>query len=647
MYGLDTIEILLAIWSELPDLIGDAWVNLEPILRELLEQWLSSGDDEDRADALIRLESVLEESAPAILQRLDSYQTQVDDQRSRSALPHIYIEQDKSSISTREKGGPIGLDTGESVIITGDSNHVVQKLEQLLAEPEHRVTRYTDISCPDKVSINTPRFMVFVRLTMKPSPYSIENKGMQVLVDEVVQVYLEAPGFTALNKQIQEIQILPDADSPAVVFELQPLELGFHDIVLDFFQANQPIGTITFKVEVTSYEVAEEQARIQAREVSLDPDQRHPDLVLHIAWQEMQEQLIFTLIREGGASFHSFAPITFKSDPATQAAALFKNLTTLSEQRDVVADEILGRRRYLTTEDIDRRLKMLGQDLWKRMIPDELKDIYERERQEWVDRSMLVFSDEPHLPWELLWPYGRGWEDDGPWCMSMRLGRWLRRDEQGNGSVRAPSIIDLNTLAVLAPSDSGLEMAQKEREWLRNWIDEQGINDASPIEASWKSAVDLLEMGGYNWIHVASHGSFYPTSPDEYASLWFKGEIALTPGHIVGPKIEEYMEQNHPGIFFNACHAGRLGWSLTGLGGWANRLISCGAGMFLGPLWTVTDGAALTFAKALYTHLQNGETIAEATRQARKESRQKGDPTWLAYSLYAHPNAVVHLESSG
>jgi CHAT domain-containing protein len=61
--------------------------------------------------------------------------------------------------------------------------------------------------------------------------------------------------------------------------------------------------------------------------------------------------------------------------------------------------------------------------------------------------------------------------------------------------------------------------------------------------------------------------------------------------------------------------------------------------MFVGPLWEVSDGGALNFARAFYTALLDGETVAEATRQGREAARAAGDPTWAAYSVYAHPNA--------
>jgi hypothetical protein len=53
----------------------------------------------------------------------------------------------------------------------------------------------------------------------------------------------------------------------------------------------------------------------------------------------------------------------------------------------------------------------------------------------------------------------------------------------------------------------------------------------------------------------------------------------------------------------------------------------------------VTDDSALTFAQVWYRAIFDGKAVAAATREARLTAQDDGDPTWLAYSLYAHPNA--------
>ncbi|HSN88522.1 MAG TPA: CHAT domain-containing protein, partial [Thermoanaerobaculia bacterium] len=68
-----------------------------------------------------------------------------------------------------------------------------------------------------------------------------------------------------------------------------------------------------------------------------------------------------------------------------------------------------------------------------------------------------------------------------------------------------------------------------------------------------------------------------------------------------------------------------------------------GAGAFIGPYWSVRDQAAGSFARAFYRELLTGEPIGEAARRARLEVREKhpGNPTWLAYTVYADPLARV------
>ena len=258
---------------------------------------------------------------------------------------------------------------------------------------------------------------------------------------------------------------------------------------------------------------------------------------------------------------------------------------------------------------------------------------------------MLVLSDEPYLPWELVWPYdASGWEDAGPWCSTLRMTRWLRKDAQGNGNEKPPAQLRLQKWSVLAPTYSllpNLAGARKERQALLDIATHHGVVDVSPSTATWRAVIEHLESGAYDWLHAAAHGSFYPETPDADSALWLEEDRALTPNAVVGPAIERHLRTERPAFFFNACQVGRQDWALTQLGGWANRLISAGAGLFIAPMWEVSDSGALAFAQAFYTDLLNGRTVAEAAHAGRLAARRTGDPTWLAYSVYAHPNARI------
>jgi CHAT domain-containing protein len=72
--------------------------------------------------------------------------------------------------------------------------------------------------------------------------------------------------------------------------------------------------------------------------------------------------------------------------------------------------------------------------------------------------------------------------------------------------------------------------------------------------------------------------------------------------------------------------------------------LDAGAGAFIGPLWEVTDTSASIYAQQFYQAALAGQTLREAARQARDAIRDNpGDPTWLAYTLYADPAAIVSM----
>lgn len=511
---------------------------------------------------------------------------------------------------------------------------------------ERKVTRYTDIVCPRRIWVNSPRVSVVIRLTVQRPIYSASVEEMVLREHLPLQVRIEAPLFDILNSPRQEIIIVPDQDSAPVVFDLHPRQIGHADITVDFFQNGGPVGAATVAVEVTPYEVAEGTESRPGRPLHVEPDIARPDMVLHIAWNQPASALYFTLIQDGGASWNDgFRPTPINGNPAAHAAEFYRQITSLVGAADPTVEAILRRQLQIPFADVDRRVKRLGQNLWRNLIPDELKALYGRERESWRNRTTLVFSDEPHIPWELVWPYEAGtWEDEGPWCQTLRLTRWLRKDDHGNGNDKAPGRVAANALAVLAPTYSvlkNLPSTRHERQVLLDLIRQHNLRDLSPAETTWQTVMDLLEAGGYDWVHVASHGNFYPDAPDGDSALWLQRDNALTPQHIAGMQIEGYLRQHRPVFFFNACEVGRQGWALTGIGGWANRLISCGASLFVGPLWSVGDSSAMTFATAFYQSLFSGETVAIATQQARVATQQVGDPTYLAYSVYGHPNARV------
>lgn len=611
-----TAKALISIWDELPALVGDTWSELEPGLERLLREFHAAEDEETRAEVSVRIQFLLELEAPDALHRLDDA---IADIEAGASAPF-----DESSILHYRRSPLRGLG-----IVEPD-------------EPDSTpyVTRYTDIACPRRVWVQEQRISLVVRLTVALPEYSADTEALSLLEDVPVRTRVTAPAFELLNDPEQETVIIPDTDSRPLVFDLRPQQAGHTEITLDFFQGGNPAGTATVDIEVTERQVGDVSEPRTGRILRAMPDAPPPDIMLYIRYERFQGQpsLSFEL-RKAGHVGREFRPVHLEADPAAQAARFYERLTTLTDQHDPTVDAVLNKTRVLPSEDIDRELKNFGQDLWKTLIPAELKEVYAKERGEWQGSTLLIVSDEPHIPWELVWPYAREWEDDDPWCVTTRLTRWLRRDAQGNGHDAPPPLLPLTAVACLAPTDSGLPAAQRERNFLRSLISQYDLADASPELPTRSAVFDLLEAGGYDWLHVAAHGTFYPETPDSDSAIWLQDKRPLTPGAIVGRAIEQHIWERRPAFVFNACHSGRQEWALTRLGGWANRLVSAGAGLFLAPLWTVSDSTALTFARSLYGELLAGSPVGDAVRAARHAARQAGDPTWLAYSVYAHPNA--------
>jgi hypothetical protein len=606
--------VLDQLWPELPALAGDAWGQLEPKLAGYRRQ-LSSGD----GDAAIVQAHILQTlvAYPTIYRRLLDLTAHYNTSGTKGVVRNVQpLESTTKQVTTE------AVTNGAAAI-----------------------TRYTDIACPRRVWVETPRISVVVRLTVEQPEHSAATETLSQLSEAPVQVQLVAPGFDLLNAAKQETPILLDRDSPPLVFDLKPRRTDHTQLQFDFFQNGQPLRTVTVPIQITAHEVADEEA-VQAHQAVTTPGNvAPPDLVLHVGWDAEHQRLEFTLIRDGGAWWRSFHPVSLDGSPATHAIELYRRITSLVNTEDPTAQVQLKQRLVIAADDVDRQIKQLGYHLWRTLLPADLRELYANERERWHDHSLLIYSDEPHLPWELIWPYddvNGAWKDDAPWCVTMRLTRWLRRDAQGNGNEAAPSTLSLRAAAILAPHYqrlSKLALAPLERDTLKALFASRHIMDVSPASASWGEVMNLLEGGNYDWLHMASHGSFYAQAPTSDSAIWLDGDKALTPEQLGGPEMAQHFRQKRPAFVFNACEVGRQGWALTRIGGWANQLVSLNAGLFIGPLWIVSDSGAATFSGVLYGALLDGETVGTAVQKARRAARASGDPTWLAYSIYAHPNA--------
>jgi hypothetical protein len=287
--------------------------------------------------------------------------------------------------------------------------------------------------------------------------------------------------------------------------------------------------------------------------------------------------------------------------------------------------------RPLEPEEIRREVSSLGHDLYEDLFPRDLRAIY-REVAGRV-RTLLLTSDEPWIPWEIVRPSEL--DDDDFLCMRFEMSRWLTGDVPLAFEKRLGRMLVVQT---------GVRNDDPEGEYrvLRELAERTPGLEAAPLRhVGFREAVDLLEGGDFDLLHFIGHGAHDHRRPAE-SGVELR-DRTLRARHL-SPEAEKRLRPKRPVVFFNSCQVGRLSSSLTSVDGWAQRWVRrCGCSVFLAPILSVKDGRAARFADLVYRRLYAGHSLGGAVLHARHDLRREdpGDLTWLAYSLYGAPNARV------
>ncbi len=500
-------------------------------------------------------------------------------------------------------------------------------------EQPAQLVRYPNLDCPDQTIINQP-FSLFVQLLMEaPEPTAeaihIVDTGEPEELPEV-EVVLRARGFDIEGSNTQVMRVARDDDTE-VRFVLIPRRLGEQQIRVDFYQFGRRIGTKRRNVLVVEQPAAIEVAQPEepiAIELRTAPVIPPPDMELCVELDRHDGRTLYYELHSTketvGYNHAKFGQVTLQDSPLEKMQAVYRELSQLAGAAPTTPED----QAYA-----ERRLAAVGNLLWDELIPEELKREYWRFRDRVT--SILITSDEPWMPWEMLKPYrydeDGNREDEPFWCQRFSISRWLSgpgpADELPTGAARP-----------VAPAQVNLPSVQEEVAFVEQ-LDHlrADIIPLAPFSERLQ-VLDWLEHGEFSVLHFACHGQFDATLPDDSA-------IMLSGGPLRPSDIQARFggQRPRPLIFINACYGAQAGFSFTGLGGWADRFVKhARVGAFVGAMWEVNDALALRFAQRFYKALlQEGRTVAEAFRQAREDVRQAApyNSTWLAYVLYADPES--------
>ena len=524
------------------------------------------------------------------------------------------------------------------------------------------VDYHTDVRFPGRqVSTFDQDIPLRVRLALEKSDSSVvdETVAIEFTTPEPQQVLVvcNAEGFIVDSADTVDttrtILVYPGQDSQWAVFLLTPdheAGPGLRHIGLDFYHRGRLAGTAGFEVEVRDrppiekIEIEPEPMIVDRAEdgsvveqvgggfVFSSANAPAPDFELRITLSADRRELSYTLNSPAGKLglvHRRMGSVTLQTDPRTFMENKLQRLSQMARASRAKLNETQIAANQET-------LREIGWDLYEQLFTDKLKQAYRdlyQLRQSQENLSLLIVSDEPWIPWEMVLPH-ESLPNEDFLCAQFRLTRWL----EGRG---LPEDFSLHQAQVVTPK-SNLASVKAEQDYFAEELPKlrPEIKLAPPWLDTATQVKLALSKGDSQWFHFACHGDFDATRPDESALMLQKD--AFTPSQIVGP-YRQGVAASRPLVFLNACHTAEAGFSLTRMGGWAERFVRAGASAFIGSLWEVNDALAAQFAIQFYNELLAGQTLGGAFHSARAHIRAKDDAnsTWLAYTLYADPNGKV------
>jgi hypothetical protein len=532
-------------------------------------------------------------------------------------------------------------------------------MESAPPAPGAPLVRFANVYFPAQVVVTQKNIPLIIHVAGKYSTSSAlsEAAGKMILQVGDLTIVIQAEGFDVTEQMGglpapegalgRVVKVAPERDCEPVVFLLSPQSVGAKRINIHIDQFGRNI--LTQAIETTV--VAEAAAVSDLGNVKVEPvpvaspargkDAPAPDLELRIMLSGDKRRLSFML--NGGKYHHTQVG---ESDPLPDSPRAF--LQPMFDRLDTLAGRGATMRNAPETETNRQELIALGNELFDKLFSKELKVEYtERIRGEFAGRGLMIISDEPWIPWEIVRPFaldkdGNILYDDPPLCEMFHLSRWLN----GPG---APDQITMRQGAWVAPPSSAPEADVENRYFQELHRRQWQVALAGPLTRSAEIQAQL-QARNTTFLHFACHGNFDASNPDN-SMVQLAGGDFFSPSKI-DLRSRAGVAAAKPLVFFNACHSGRISFDLTRLGGWAADLLAFGVSAFVGSLWAINGKLAAQFAQEFYNRLWgiNGfegrpQPLGQAFHEARMKIKEadEANPTWLAYVLYGDPYGQVVL----
>lgn len=294
------------------------------------------------------------------------------------------------------------------------------------------------------------------------------------------------------------------------------------------------------------------------------------------------------------------------------------------------------------------RLQANGIVMANELLPDKVREALWAHRD--AIRAIQVISEEPFIPWELLYINDRKSGPDGKGFLAeWGLVRWLHSTPWPGPQLAMRN--DRINYVIPAYLDPGLRLegADAERTMLAKLFGSP--REVMPDSISVTRFLQK-EARECDVLHFACHGEAAQravmTADLLMTGTNVDGTFAQDPLSADQVKVAARFAESGPRpiIFINACQTGRAGRGIGGgVAGFVDAFLrpysELGAGALVGALWSVDDKLAYSFAEAFYQSLKEGNALVDAVRIAREAAKNRKELTWLAYSIYGNPFARV------
>ena len=165
--------------------------------------------------------------------------------------------------------------------------------------------------------------------------------------------------------------------------------------------------------------------RVEGGMVLASADAPKPDFVLRIALSADRRQLSYTLhspTGKLGLVYQRMGSVTLESDPRTFMENTLLGLSQMAR----ASKKKLSEAQFAANQE---KLREIGWDLYEQLFTPALRQQPTATcascASEQPDLSLLIVSDEPWIPWEMILPHEDDLPDEDFLCAQFRMTRWL------------------------------------------------------------------------------------------------------------------------------------------------------------------------------------------------------------------------------